>query len=40
MRFVGNNNIKGSSLHRIKLHFNKSGPAVLTKHFAKIVNSD
>ena len=40
VQFVGNSNIKGSSLHRIKLHFNKSETALLTKHFAKIVNSD
>ena len=40
MRFIDNSNIKSSSLNRSKLHLNKSGTALLTKHFAKIVNSD
>ena len=40
MRFIDNSNIKNSSLNRSKLHLNKSGTALLTKHFAKIVNSD
>ena len=40
MRFIDNSNIKSSSLHRNKLHFNKCGTALLKKNFAKIVNSD
>ena len=40
MRFIDNSNIKSSSLNRSKLHLNKSGTALLTKIFAKIVNSD
>ena len=40
MRFIDNSNIKRSSLNRSKLHLNKSGTALLTKNFAKIVNSD
>ena len=40
MRFIDNSNIKSSSLNRSKLHLNKSGAALLTKNFAKIVNSD
>ena len=40
MRFIDNSNIKVSSLNRRKLHLNKSGTALLTKNFAKIVNSD
>ena len=40
MRFIDNCNIKSSFLTRSKLHFNKSGTAVLTKNFAKIANSD
>ena len=40
MRFIDNSNIKSSSLNRSKLHLNKSGTALLTKHFAKIINSD
>ena len=40
MRFIDNSNLKGSSLNRSKLHLNKSGTALLTKNFAKIVNSD
>ena len=40
MRFIDNSNIKSSSLNRSKLHLNKSGTALLTKNFAKIVNSD
>ena len=39
MRFIDNSNIKSSSLNKSKLHFNKSGTAPLTKHFAKIVIS-
>ena len=38
--FIDNSNIKSSSLNRIKLHLNNSGTALLTKNFAKIVNSD
>ena len=40
MRFIDNSNIKRSSLNGSKLHLNKSGTALLTKNFAKIVNSD
>ena len=40
MRFIDNSNIKSSSVNRSKLHLNKSRTALLTKHFAKIVNSD
>ena len=40
LRFIDNSNIKSSSLNRSKLHLNKSGTALLTKNFAKIVNSD
>ena len=40
MRFIDNSNIKSSSLNRSKIHLNKSGTALLTKNFAKIVNSD
>ena len=40
MRFIDNINIKSSSLNRSKLHVNKSGTVLLTKNFAKIVNSD
>ena len=40
MRFVDNSNIKNSSLNRSKLHLNKSGTALLTKKFAKVVNSN
>ena len=40
MRFIDNSNIKSSSLNGSKLHLNKSGTALLTKKFAKIVNSD
>ena len=40
MRFIDNSNIKSSSLNRSKLHLNKSGTVLLTKHFAKIVHSD
>ena len=40
LRFIDNSNIKSSSLNRRKLHLNKSGTALLTKNFAKIVNSD
>ena len=40
MRFIDNSNIKSSSLNRSKLHLNKSGTALLTKNFAKIVNFD
>ena len=40
MRFIDNSNIKSSSVNRSKLHLNKSGTALLTKHFAKVVNSD
>ena len=40
MRFIDNSNIKSSSLNRSKLHLNKCETALLTKHFAKIVNSD
>ena len=40
MRFIDNSNIKSSFLNRSKLHLNKSGTALLTKHFAKMVNSD
>ena len=40
MHFLDNTNIKISSLNRSKLHFNKSATTLLTKNFAKIVNSD
>ena len=40
MRFIDNSNIKSSSLNRSKLHLNKSGTALLTKNFAKIVHPD
>ena len=40
MRFIDNSNIKSSSLNRSKLHLNKSGTALLTKYFAKTINSD
>ena len=40
MRFIDNSNIKSSSLKRSKLHLNKSGTALLTKNFAKIVHPD
>ena len=40
MRFMDNSNIKSSSLNKSKLHLNKSGTALLTNIFAKIVNSD
>ena len=40
MRFIDNSNIKSSSLNRSKLHLNKSGAALLTKIFAKIVHPD
>ena len=40
MRFIDNSNIKGSSLDRSKLHLNKSGAALLTKIFAKMVHPD
>ena len=40
MHFIDNGNMKSSSLNRSKLHFNKSETALLTKNFAKIVNSD
>ena len=40
MRLIDNSNIKSSSLNRSKLHLNKSGTALLTKNFEKIVNSD
>ena len=40
IRFIDTSNIKISSLNRRKLHLNKSGTALLAKHFAKIVNSD
>ena len=40
MRFIDNSNIKSSPLNRSKLHLNKSGTALLTKNFPKIVNSD
>ena len=40
MRFIGNSNIISSSLNGSKLYVNKSGTALLTKDFAKIVNSD
>ena len=40
MGFIDNSNIKSSSLNRSKLHLNNSGTALLTKNFAKIVNSD
>ena len=40
MRFIDNSNIKISSLNRSKLHLNKSGTALLTKTFVKMVNSD
>ena len=38
----GNNigNIKSSSLNRSELYLNKSGTALLTKNFAKVVHSD
>ena len=39
MHFIDNSNIKSSSLFRSKLHLNKSGTALLTKNFEKIVNS-
>ena len=38
--FIDNSNIKRSSLNRSKLHLNKSGAALLTKIFAKIVHPD
>ena len=40
MRFIDESNIKSSPLNRSKLHLSKSGTALLTKHFAKTVNSD
>ena len=40
MHFIDNSNIKSSSLNRSKLHLNKSGTALLTKNFAKMVHSD
>ena len=40
MRFIDNSNIKSYSLNRSKLHLNKRETALLTKNFAKIVNSD
>ena len=40
MRFIDNSNIKSSSLNGSKLHLNKSGTALLTKNFAKIVYPD
>ena len=40
MRFIDNSNIKSSSLNRSKLHLNKSGAALLTKIFTKIVRID
>ena len=40
MSFINNSNIKSSSLNRSKLHLNKSGTALLTKNFAKIVHPD
>ena len=40
MRFIDNSNIKSSSLNKSKLHLNKKGTVLLTKNFAKIVNSD
>ena len=40
MRFIDNGNIKSSSLNKSKLHLNKSGIALLTKFFAKVVNFD
>ena len=32
MCFIGNSNVKSSSLNRSKLHLNKSGAAPLAKH--------
>ena len=40
MRFIDNSNMKSYPLNRSKLHLNKTGTALLTKTFAKIVNSD
>ena len=40
MRFIDKSNIKSSPLNRSKLHLSKSETALLTKHFAKTVNSD
>ena len=40
MRFIDYSNIKSSSLNKSKLHLNKKGTVLLTKNFAKIVNSD
>ena len=40
LHFIDNGNMKSSSLNRSKLHLNKSETALLTKIFAKIVNSD
>ena len=40
MRFIDNSNIKSPSLNRSKLHLKKSGTALLTKNFAKIVQPD
>ena len=40
MHFIDNGNMKSSSLNRSKLHLDKSETALLTKIFAKIVNSD
>ena len=40
MRFIDDRNIKSSSLNRSRLYLNKSGTALLTKHFAKIVHPD
>ena len=40
MSFIDNSNIISSSLNGSELHVNKSGAALLTKGFAKIVNSD
>ena len=40
MHFKDDGNIKSYSLNRSKFHLNKRRTALLTKHFAKIVNSD
>ena len=40
MCFIDNSNIKSSPLNRSKLQLNKSGTALLTKNFSKIINSD
>ena len=40
MRFIDNSNIKSSFLNSSKFYLNKSGTALLTKNFAKIVHPD